>query len=176
MLDISNMYALDLNKLLERNRLQSGQEPAPGERIKLRGSNIQDAPLLAEANPAIMGKLIKDQSPKPSTYESNTDPGKDDPFGPSAPNVKVDSSGRFIPHDDASLGKPILRNTDLIPLHKLNLEGKAITVHKVEQGETLWGLSRQYNTPVEKIKDFNRLQSDLIREGVELRVKGKKKK
>lgn len=176
MLDISNMYALDLSKLLERNQLKSGQEPAPGERIKLRGSNIQVAPSLARANPAIIGKLIKDQSPKPAPLGSGSDPGKDDPFAPSTPKVKADSSGRYIPHDDASLGKPILRSTDLIPLNKLNLEGEAITVHKVERGETLWGLSRQYNTPVDKIKDFNRLEDDLIREGVELRVKGKKKK
>jgi LysM repeat protein len=177
MLDISNMYALDLNKLLERNLLEPKQEPAPGERIKLRGKNIDVAPALAEANPAIMGQLIKQNNPKPSSYEPTGDPGKDDPFAaPASPNTRADSSGLFIPQDGASLNKPILKNTDLIPLHKLDLQGEAITVHKVERGETLWRLSRQYNTPVEKIKDFNRLESDLIREGVELRVKGKKKK
>jgi hypothetical protein len=176
MLDISNMYALDLGKLLERNRLGPKQEPAPGERIKLRGRTIDVGPALADVNPALMGQLIKQNNPKPSTYQPSGDPGKDDPFAPAAPNTQADSSGLFIPQDGALLNKPILKNTDLIPLHKLDLGGKAITVHKVEQGETLWGLSRQYNTPVEKIKDFNRLESDLIREGVELRVKGKKKK
>ncbi len=176
MLDISNMYALDLDKLLERNLLANGQEPAPGERIKLRGKNIDVAPSVAAVNPAMMGQLIKQNSSKPQTYEPTGDPGKDDPFAPASPGMKTDSSGLYIPPDGASLDKPILKNTDLIPLHKLNLEGQAITVHKVEQGETLWRLSKQYNTPVEKIKDFNRLDSDLIREGVELRVKGKEKK
>jgi LysM repeat protein len=179
MLDISNMYALDLVKLMERNLLKSGQEPAPGQRIKLRGGNIAAAPALATSNPDIMGQLIKENpstDQRPSPYHPSGNPGKDDPFAPATPGIKKDSSGLYNPPDGAALNKPILKNTDLIPLHHLDLGGAAITVHKVERGETLWGLSKEYKTPVETIKNFNQLKSDLIREGTELRVKGKEKK
>ncbi len=179
MLDISNMYALDLNKLLERNRLQTGQEPAPGERIKLRGSNISVAPVLADTKPDIMGRLIKEKpevDPNKPQYTPTGDPGRDDPFAPSKASVKKDSTNinnNIRKQDGAWNGKPILKNTDLIPLDHLNLGQSAVTLYKVEQGDTLWGISKKYQTSVNKIKNFNQLHSDFIKEGMELRVKGK---
>ena len=41
---IAEKYDLKLRKLLRRNRLKSGQEPAIGERIKLRGRKVRTAP------------------------------------------------------------------------------------------------------------------------------------
>ncbi len=175
MLDISNVYALDLGKLLERNLLNPDQEPAPGERIKLRGSNVDQAPKLAAANPDIFGQLVKEQpQEKPSRPYSPGNPALNDPFGPAT--LKVDSNGqkinKDIPQDGASINTPVLKNTDLIPLDHLNLTGQAITLYKVEQGDTLWRISKKYQTSVDQIKNFNRLTSDTIRTGMELRVKG----
>jgi len=42
--------------------------------------------------------------------------------------------------------------------------------HTVKSGDTLWGLSRQYNTSVQAIKDANSLTSDVIRIGQTLRI------
>lgn len=178
MLDISNMYALDLGKLLERNRLEPGQEPAPGERIKLRGRDIDQAPDLAEANPDITGQLIRNNEETGKSklqYQPTGDPARDDPFAPANPGSKIDSNGVKIDNGfnhGAYLNMPVLKNTDLIPLDQLNLSGTAITIHKVERGDTLWRLSKRYQTSVETIKNFNRLNSDLIKEGTELRVRG----
>jgi LysM repeat protein len=45
MMEISEEYAVQLSKLLKRNRLAQGQQPAPGEKIKLRGwCKVKEAP------------------------------------------------------------------------------------------------------------------------------------
>lgn len=46
MFSISQQYAVNLPGLFRRNRLESGQEPAPNERIKLRGTRVKQAPRL----------------------------------------------------------------------------------------------------------------------------------
>ncbi len=175
MLDISNMYALDLDKLLERNLLKPSQEPAPGERIKLRGRNIKEAPDLAKSNPDIFGQLVKEQpQEKPVQPGGSGKPSLQDPFGPV--NHQLDSNGQKINNDHREDGayhdKPVLKNTDLIPLDRLNLHGQTITLYKVERGDTLWRISKKYQTSVDQIKTFNQLSSNTIREGMELRVKG----
>jgi len=47
--------------------------------------------------------------------------------------------------------------------------------HKVQKGDTLWGLSRKYDTTVAQIKQLNHLSSDLIRIGQTLHVSAPKK-
>jgi flagellum-specific peptidoglycan hydrolase FlgJ len=46
MFDISQRYGLKLSKLLSRNLMAAGMEPAPGERITLRGTKVKKRPLL----------------------------------------------------------------------------------------------------------------------------------
>ncbi|MDX1940167.1 MAG: LysM peptidoglycan-binding domain-containing protein [Saprospiraceae bacterium] len=46
MLDISNQYAIKLNDLYERNLMPEDSQPAPNERIKLRGSKLTEIPKL----------------------------------------------------------------------------------------------------------------------------------
>ena len=46
-----------------------------------------------------------------------------------------------------------------------------IIIHKVINGDSLWALSKKYNTTVELIKELNNLVSDLIKPGDELKIK-----
>jgi membrane-bound lytic murein transglycosylase D len=48
-------------------------------------------------------------------------------------------------------------------------EGRA-TEHKVEDGETLWGLSRRFDVSVEEIREANDLKGDVIVPGRTLRI------
>jgi FOG: LysM repeat len=38
-------------------------------------------------------------------------------------------------------------------------------IHKVQKGETLHGIARQYGVMIEQLRELNRLTSDEIREG-----------
>lgn len=46
MIDIANLYGLRLDKLYKRNRMDTGQEPAVREEIKLRGGKVRSTPKL----------------------------------------------------------------------------------------------------------------------------------
>lgn len=46
MFSISQIYGIDLGRLYRRNKLDKGQMPAVGERVKIRGWNVSDPPKL----------------------------------------------------------------------------------------------------------------------------------
>jgi LysM repeat protein len=61
------------------------------------------------------------------------------------------------------------------PTTVYNANGSVVTsgsVHKVQRGETLWGISRKYNTTVSNIQKLNLLKSTTIHVGQSLKVKG----
>ena len=61
MADISNQYAVRMSSLYERNRMPDGAQPAPNERIKLRGGRTSHAPRLmseVSAGEALAPKII----------------------------------------------------------------------------------------------------------------------
>jgi hypothetical protein len=50
-------------------------------------------------------------------------------------------------------------------------EVKVAEFHTITKGDTLWSISRRYNTTVEAIKAMNSLSGELIRAGMVLRVR-----
>jgi LysM repeat protein len=46
MFSISQIYGIDLGRLYRRNKLEKGEMPAVGERVKIRGWNVSDPPKL----------------------------------------------------------------------------------------------------------------------------------
>lgn len=48
MFSISQIYGIDLGRLYRRNKMEKGQSPAVGERIKIRGWNVSDPPKLKQ--------------------------------------------------------------------------------------------------------------------------------
>lgn len=52
----------------------------------------------------------------------------------------------------------------------LLVNGASAASVKVEKGDTLWGLSREYHTSVSTLKTMNHLKSDIIRVGQTLQV------
>lgn len=74
MMDISQDYAVRLDKLLRRNRLEPGQEPAALERIKLRGCRIKDAPRLRSEAPAQPVENLEMEEPDETETETDRPP------------------------------------------------------------------------------------------------------
>ncbi|NBC06911.1 MAG: LysM peptidoglycan-binding domain-containing protein [Bacteroidetes bacterium] len=62
MFSISQIYGIDLGRLYRRNKLEKGEMPAVGERVKIRGWNVSDPP-----------RLQRQVDPPPSEEEEEAD-------------------------------------------------------------------------------------------------------
>lgn len=51
----------------------------------------------------------------------------------------------------------------------------AFVEHKVKKGETLWGIAQKHSTSVGEIMDCNRLPNETVRDGMTLKIPGRKK-
>ena len=49
--------------------------------------------------------------------------------------------------------------------------GNDIIVYKVQKGDSLWKLARDYKTTINDIKQLNNLKSDVLKVGDELQIK-----
>jgi len=67
-----------------------------------------------------------------------------------------------------TMGKGIVRYLKANPPQRI--EGESLIVHRVRKGDTLWKISRRYNTSVTNIRETNKLDSNVLRVGQELLV------
>lgn len=151
MYTIAQLYGLKLDKLLKKNRLSTGEEPIPGVRIKLRGGKTKKKPAIKFKKELIPPPpvLIDDYKPLPTHLEEELI--ADLEITPSSQNSdeRADRSEVVL--------KPVT-------------SGQTLRYHIVKRGETLWGISRKYNTTVDAIKQLNGLSSKIIPTGLKLRV------
>lgn len=182
MLDISNRYAIDLDRLFVRNRMEKGEEPAPGAKIKIRGGAVDRRPPLrdsrfpeGEDRPEKI--IIEDEEveildieiewnggkPKKESQEKaesgSVPPGQGS--APGAPNNEIATT-------PAPQTKPV---TDPFGSAKDSVAGSDQVWHTVQRGETLWRISQQYGTTVDRLKALNQLDSNHIRSGMQLKVR-----
>ncbi len=196
---ISDLYAVKLSSLLSKNRMNKGNEPAANERIKLRGSKAASRPRLQnepapEILPQIPAVLFEDEEtvptppnpskptaeepvsnppvdvaqPKPieKPIEDNTNKPQQNNTPekpvviPATPNVDSTITNKPRPDEgfDTELDQPET-NTPETPVF-----------HTIVKGDTLWNISKRYNTTVDTLKKLNNLTSDQIQLGMKLRV------
>jgi LysM repeat protein len=146
---ISQRYAIRLDKLLERNLLTFGQEPAVGEVIYLKNKREQ-APKLASA------KVIEVAVHKDTL--SVAEPLKID----TTYNKKVYESTTL----NIETSKPVEEVYELDTLHELKKDVSFF--HTVQAGETLYSISKKYGVRVDAIMYLNLLPSDAIQSGQRL--------
>ena len=143
---ISQRYALKLEKLLDRNLMLAGQEPVKGERIYLH-SKREKLPMLRDLSD-VKVELRRDLG---DTTKMDT-----------LFNAKVYDT----PARNLETMKPVDKTLlpDSFDARKENLS----FFHTVQKGETLYGISKKYNVRVDAIKYINALQSDTIALGSRL--------
>jgi hypothetical protein len=181
MFDVSQTYGVKLKKLLKRNRLEEAMQPAEGAMIKLRGCKVKDRPQLA-SEVEVMAPLpelemeVDDESfeevpeiepaPKPDTtavippeiIEEEPPLPVEDPEDAPEPTEGPTSEPDFT-------DEPITDQPEVSP------QPEAGVYHTVAEGDTLWNISKRYNTTVDAIKKLNKLADNTIRLGMKLRVK-----
>lgn len=188
MADISNKYAVKLSKLYERNAMKIGQQPIAKERIKLRGSDLEQPPklvsALAQTKPGKADFLFDGTEEETflDTMEVATDiPSATKPAKPIAekeePTVPVvpvsDITWEDSGVDDLTLEPEFVDDIFEAPKPKKeqNTNAASYLLHTVVQGDTLWNISQRYGTTVEAVKKLNGLNSTNIRLGMQLKVK-----
>lgn len=182
MFEISQLYGVKLGKLLERNRMTIGQEPAAGVQIKLKGKRPQsDRVRLREASTATAPGQQPDISTTPPVAETMTpdEEGYLDPIGEPQPQTGQPETNlptgvkppvvTGVPYpSDPTPNQPdsgVLTGT---PQPKPPVVGDGY--HYVVKGDTLYSIARKYNTTVARIKQLNNRQTDVVKIGETLRV------
>jgi len=167
MLDISHRFAVDLDRLYDRNKLDRDEEPATGAKVKLRGWSVREKPktrLFPYENTKkdLSSNTVGDVRQNPRVEVK--DPYLTDPFmntGRPAP-PKIDPQ-----QEEGTTAKAPFEMT---PKGSNGNTQRRAVYHTVKLGDTLWDIARRYGTSVDKIKELNGIESDDLRRDMRIRV------
>lgn len=139
---VSQRYGVKMNKILKKNRMKSADELKPGRVIWLNEKRPKDTPIAY----------------KEVTKKSNSTKK------PPARKPKIESP---IPKPKPEIIEKVLSEQVVLPTAKETNP----TEHLVQQGESLWGISREYNITVDNLKNWNQIiAADGLQPGQILRL------
>lgn len=159
---ISQRYAIKLEKLLDRNKMLAGEEPEIGEQVFLKDSR-NEKPKLRALVPVSKPDSVQQPEIKPEPVVA-----KPETQVVSAPK---DSAANLVVYEDPK------RNLETLPVVETpvnridslhDFRENLSFFHTVQQGETLYGISRKYGVRVDAVKYLNLLESDSIGVGQRL--------
>lgn len=189
--EIADRYAIKVDKLLKRNRLETAEQRVrPAEKIKLKGGKVKEAPQLGGA------PLIDPNKPTiPTTPDGNLDMDTTNPLPPSTslpPPVSTQPGTVVIPPqpkppvtqppgtgnqpDFGGNNPPTNTNPPVAtpsPPSSPTTGPPPLTserYHSVVNGDTLYSISRRYGLSVDQLKTLNNLNSNIISIGQRLKV------
>lgn len=146
MFDIAQKYGLRMDKLLKKNHMEEGQEPAIGAKIRLRGIHwFDDAPVLRSKQKS----LLPDQPDKNLPPDEEVD---------AMPVTEADASNDLKEVDTGSIAQ------------QLPDESTKKRYYTVQKGDTLYSISRHFNLELDQLRQWNDLDSASISIGQTLRV------
>lgn len=149
---IAQIHGVKLKYLYQMNNMEPGTQAAVGEIIYLR-SRRTTTPLLEKNTTPV------NNNPQP-TIESNA--GKNTEM--QMPQVNTESTS---PTYNESLTNP---NNDNLS-HMITMPDDAANYYTVKPGDTLYSISKAYNTSVEKLMQMNKLYSEIIHVGMRIRIR-----
>ncbi len=174
---IAELYDIPLPKLYKLNRLEKGQQPAVGAKIHLKETRyVKPATRKTENNQQSADKT------KAKSNENQT-PGK--------PKEKDDTANQALKQQqkeqsfEAADNHQAQKSSSAKKPDETNKEGQKTQseqdkaagpanrkdVHIVQDGETLFGIARQYSVTVDELKKWNNLQKSAIHLGQALSLK-----
>jgi LysM repeat protein len=186
MYGISQTYGIKLAKLYAWNLMEPATEPATGERLYLRGKRNNPPKLRATGTKATAPikelaqndvEAQESEVPKAETLKiveaapANAAPAEkkqpDTPVKSESPS-KADEPRYTYRGKDASPENNGFSPSAEKPADKL--PATSARVHTVEQGETLYSLSRKYGTTIDRLMQLNQMDTTGIYIGQQLVV------
>ena len=141
---IARLYAIKESYLMRKNNLKKGEQPAIGERLALRGWSVfNKKPVLTSEKPNILPK----QPSKPIRQDQD----------------HFNNSGNLT-------NKTNTNSNDSIAQTQRPASSSRWHYHQVEKGDTLYNLSKKYNTSVDQLRSINNLGDEGIKIGQTIRV------
>lgn len=176
---ISQKYAIKLNVLYKKNKMEMGTEPKPGSVLELQGK--------AETTPDTL-QMIEIKKENPNPIRENNSPSVQNgiqihevvagetlysisrKYGVDVPEIiklnQLNSSQLSV---GQTLKIPAKVGNQIAESPKQNTETttqeEKIIKHTVILGETLYNLSKKYNVKIEDIKKWNNLKSESLNVG-----------
>ncbi len=166
MLKIAKMYGVSLKKLHTRNRIPTNAQPAIGERVKLRGWKVRNskAPQVRRNTPSWAEEIKKDKPTK--TTPSGTGP---------IPTTRTKPSSDIVtfptPDNVPVTREEVIETTTTTTEVTGDFDETSAQYYIVDHGDTLYSIAKKFGTNVQSIKTMNGLTSNLIKRGMQLRVK-----
>lgn len=193
MVDISVLYAIDLDKLYIRNKMSHGQEPAENAQIKIRGGKAKKQPKLKSDQPDKKPTPLPTVPPTiapgksnssittipPATTSTSSESKTEVPANkPPVTNVNTTTAGGtsvnkvnpVITNGSDPFGKstaPATANGTTNP----NPPIVAPQYHLVMEGDTLESLAQKFKTSIDGLKKLNNLNTEECKVGSRIRVK-----
>jgi|AntRauTorckE5430_2_1112549.scaffolds.fasta_scaffold01923_3 LysM repeat protein len=179
---IAQQYGIRLNKLLKLNQLKKGEEPDINQKIYLKEKNPQK-PFLRSGTftPDIIPMIEKEEVEIPITITKpptsvpknniNTPPNEAETtyVYPSSGYDKTEeafeSGSSGIPEKGSITEiKPVDTEYSITNGTQIPKKPKLVpsNVHVVQKGETLYGISKQHNITVQRLKDLNGILENTI--------------
>ncbi len=156
MYQIAQLYGIRLKRLYKRNRMASNTQPAVGEKIKIRGWNVKNAPKLRnEAAPQ--------SNRKPNIIDENNDNKLD----------LEDDSGDLIELPKSETVNNSEKRRWWQSNNRSNKQNK--NYHVVEEGDNMLKIAQRYNISLKDLYERNRMPSNTQPEvGESIKIKGRK--
>ncbi len=166
---ISRDEGVKLSRLYKYNRMEPGQEPAPGEVIFLRKKRDAAPALLKSKKETTTARVKTAKEKEAPQKEAAPDPDKNNILMEfdSGSNDEADEEGTINVRLPAVQSTPEVTETvsppkpqkDLVPVY-----------HTVAPKETMYALSKQYGTTVEQLQAWNDMSDTNINIGQQLIV------
>lgn len=184
MYQISQRYGIILDELYKKNLMVPGQEPANDETMHMRDKRSSPPKLREriivplEEHAPVENKAVKQlvsMTPQPQRELESVITVKDTAVIGEDIHQEADTfearylfTGTIDPVDNVkSTNDPLLVTNDQELIEVVQPDANRVTQrhHTVEQGETLYSLSRKYEVTVAQLKTWNALPNDTIRIG-----------
>ncbi len=163
--DVSQQYGVKLSQIYKRNRLPEGAELQTNEKVKLKGWKIKESerPRLSnEKKPTTTVPVLLDDD------EDFDGDFMDEDITPQNPNPPTTNPPKPNP-PKPSTGNPPTTTTP--PTTTNPPPSSSVVYHTVIKGDTLYNISKRYDTTVDILMRLNNMTNTNISLGQSLRVK-----